>query len=155
MNKINESGKVTFGQAWKDLWKGYVDFKGTSTRAGFWWGALIYAVCNFVVGFIKGFISGFMGSMGMVPNVTVIMTIYYVLLVIITIPILAAAARHFRDEGLKDGVIIALVIAYIALQVLLKLQPAILWLVFIFNVVMIVLLCMPTGKFNGNSNKEG
>ena len=36
MNKVNESGKVTFGQAWKDFWKGYVDFKGTSARAGFW-----------------------------------------------------------------------------------------------------------------------
>lgn len=153
MNKINESGKVTFGQAWKDFWVGYFDFKGTSTRAGFWWGALIYAICNFVVGFIKGFIRGFMASMGMVPNTTVIMAIYYVLLVIVTIPILAAAARHFRDEGLKDGVIIALVIAYVALQILLALQPAILWLAFIFNVVMIVLLCMPTGKFS-NSSKE-
>ena len=137
MNKINESGKVTFGQAWKDFWVGYFDFKGTSTRAGFWWGALIYAVCNFIV--------GFMASMGMSYNTTVITAI---LLIVITIPILAAAARHFRDEGLKDGVIIALVIAYIALQVLLKLQPAVLWLAFIFNVVMIVLLCMPTGKFN-------
>ena len=137
MNKINESGKVTFGQAWKDFWVGYFDFKGTSTRAGFWWGALIYAVCNFIV--------GFMASMGMSSNTTVITAI---LLIVITIPILAAAARHFRDEGLKDGVIIALVIAYIALQVLLKLQPAVLWLAFIFNVVMIVLLCMPTGKFN-------
>ena len=35
MNKVNESGKVTFGQAWKDFWKGYVDFKGISTRAGY------------------------------------------------------------------------------------------------------------------------
>lgn len=37
MNKINESGKVTFVQAWKDFWAGYFDFKGISTRAGFWW----------------------------------------------------------------------------------------------------------------------
>lgn len=148
MNKINESGKVTFGQAWKDFWKGYFDFKGTSTRAGFWWGALIYAVCCFMVGFLRGFTRGFMASLGMLPNVTVITTIYYILLIAITIPILAAAARHFRDEGLKDGVIIALVIAYIALRVLLVLQPAILWLAFIFNVVMIVLLCMPTSQFS-------
>lgn len=155
MNKINESGKVTFGQAVRDFWAGYFDFKGTSTRAGFWWGALIYAICNFIVGFLRGFTRGFMASKGMTPNVTVITVIYYILLIAITVPILAAAARHFRDEGLKEGVIIALVIAYIALQVLLKLQPAILWLVFIFNVVMIVLLCMPTGKFNDNSNREG
>lgn len=148
MNKINESGKVTFGQAWKDFWKGYVDFKGTSTRAGFWWGALIYGVCNFIVGFLRGFVRGFIASMGMIPNVTVINTIYYILLIVITIPILAAAVRHFRDEGLKEGVIVALVIIYIILQVLLNLQPAILWLAFVFNVAMIILLCMPTGKFN-------
>ena len=46
MNKINESGKVTFGQAWKDFWKGYVDFKGISTRAGFWWAMLDYFIIN-------------------------------------------------------------------------------------------------------------
>lgn len=55
-----------------------------------------------------------MASKGMTSNVPVITVIYYILLIAITIPILAAAARHFRDEGLKDGVIIALVIAYIA-----------------------------------------
>lgn len=148
MNKINESGKITFGQAVKDFWTGYFDFKGTSTRAGFWWGALIYGVCKFIVGFLRGFVRGFMASKGMTFNVTVIDAIYYILLIAITIPILAAAVRHFRDEGLKEGVIVALVIIYIILQVLLNLQPAILWLAFVFNVAMIILLCMPTGKFS-------
>lgn len=132
----------------KDFWTGYFDFKGTSTRAGFWWGALIYGVCNFIVGFLRGFVREFIASMGMIPNMTVINAIYYILLIAITIPILAAAVRHFRDEGLKEGVFVALVIIYIILQVLLNLQPAILWLVFVFNVAMIILLCMPTGKFS-------
>lgn len=34
---INEKGKITFKQAWVDFWKGYVDFGGRSTRAGYWW----------------------------------------------------------------------------------------------------------------------
>lgn len=150
MNKINESGTVTFGQAWKDFWVGYFDFKGTSTRDGFWWGALIYFVCTFIVGFIKEFIKGFISGMGMIPDQTVVMTIYYVLLIIITIPLLAAATRHLRDEGLKNGLIAILLIVYIILQVLIqiKLQMLLLALAAIFNIAMIVLLCMPTGKFN-------
>ena len=59
MNKINESGKVTFGQAWKDFWKGYVDFKGISTRAGFWWAMLDYFIINFVWNIINSIVKSY------------------------------------------------------------------------------------------------
>lgn len=154
MNKINETGKVTFGQAWKDFWKGYFDFKGITTRAGFWWGALIYGICLFIDDFIKGFIYGFVSSIGMEANTTLILEIYYVLYTLITIPILAAAARHFRDEGLNNTVIAILVICYVILQILIKLKCGTVFVLIalIFNIAMIVLLCMPTGNFIGKKD---
>ena len=44
MVKIEEKGKVTFGQAFKDYFRGYVDFKGRTTRAGYWWMTLVLSI---------------------------------------------------------------------------------------------------------------
>lgn len=32
-----QPGKVTFIEAHKDFFKGFLDFKGRTTRAGYWW----------------------------------------------------------------------------------------------------------------------
>lgn len=46
---INEKGRVTFKQAWVDFWKGYVDFKGRTTRAGYWWMQLLEYLLSLIV----------------------------------------------------------------------------------------------------------
>ena len=149
MNKINEKGKVTIGQAWQDIWKGYIDFLGTSTRAGFWWTALFFVFGTFIIGFINGFIEGF--TRGTV-NPIITKSIYYVLSTIILIPLLAAATRRIKDTGLKGGLAIAFAIIYILLRILISLDKSLLWVLIalVFEIVMIVLLCMPTNKFNKN-----
>lgn len=41
---VQENGKVRFTTAMKDYFRGYVDFTGRTTRAGFWWVMLMYSV---------------------------------------------------------------------------------------------------------------
>ena len=49
MEKINEvPGQVSFGRALKDFFIGYIDFKGRTTRAGYWWMTLILMIISFV-----------------------------------------------------------------------------------------------------------
>lgn len=43
---IQETGKVRFGQALKDYFKGYVEFLGRSTRAGYWWVQLVLSLIS-------------------------------------------------------------------------------------------------------------
>lgn len=147
MNKINEKGKVTIGQAWKDIWKGYIDFLGISTRAGFWWTALFFVFGTFIIGFINGFIEGV--TRGTV-NPIIPQFIYYTLSTIILIPLLAAATRRFKDTGLNIGLAIAFLIIYILLRILIGIDKSLLWIVItsIFDIAMIVLLCMPSNTFN-------
>lgn len=49
MVKIEEKGKVTFGQAFKDYFRGYVDFKGRTTRAGYWWMTLVLSIFGYIL----------------------------------------------------------------------------------------------------------
>ncbi|MGX5377877.1 DUF805 domain-containing protein [Ligilactobacillus sp. LYQ135] len=142
MNKVNETGKIGFDQAWKDMWKGYFDFKGISTRAGFWWTALFYLIGIFLAGFIGG------SLMGIFSESDIGKIIYYILAIMIIIPLLATAARRFRDIGLKEGLIIVLIIAYIILKVLIYINYSLVYFGVIYNIAIIILLCMPTGKFN-------
>lgn len=135
--KVNESGKVTFLQAWKDLWKGYFDFKGISTRAGFWWAILFCLIELKILDFLIKIVNGEM-------------IMFYILFIIITIPILTAALRRFRDAGLNENLIAILFIAYILIQVLLNANIISIWLPFFYNVTMMIILCMPTGKFKTN-----
>lgn len=43
---------VGLKQAWKNYWRGYVDFTGNATRAEFWWLTLINSVLTFVFGWV-------------------------------------------------------------------------------------------------------
>lgn len=63
------------------------------------------------------------------------------------IPILAAAARRFRDIGLKEGLIITFVVIYIILKFLVHIIDLLAYFACIYSIVMIILLCLPTGIF--------
>lgn len=50
MKIINQRpGEVTFTRAVRDFFLGYVEFKGRTTRAGYWWIKLITMLSNFFV----------------------------------------------------------------------------------------------------------
>lgn len=163
MNKVNESGKVTFGQAWKDFWIGYVDFKGTSTRAGFWWGALnyfiIYFIWNIVNVIVDSYNQNILFSIGLDKTMTVITVAIHL---IIIIPFLSVLSRRLRDIGLKEKVIVTLIVLYVALMItllvsLLLSSVVIVRIVTFIEIILIIIFailgCMPTGKFS-NSSKE-
>lgn len=163
MNKINESGKVTFGQAWKDFWKGYVDFKGTSTRAGFWWGALNYFIIYFIWNIINVIVDSYnqniLFSIGLDKTMTVITVAIHL---VIIIPLLSVLSRRLRDIGLKEKVIVTLIVLYVALMItllvsLLLSSVVIVRIVTFIEIILIIIFailgCMPTGKFS-NSSKE-
>ncbi|ALS00929.1 hypothetical protein ATZ33_05965 [Enterococcus silesiacus] len=49
MKKIHQiQGQVTFGKAIGDFFKGYFDFKGRTTRAGYWWVTLILTILTVI-----------------------------------------------------------------------------------------------------------
>lgn len=102
---IEESGKVRFGQALKDYFRGYVEFRGRSTRAGYWWmqlvlglvalifvGWFIWALVDLFSHLTRGFnLAGFV-----VPLVLLLVFGLGTFL-----PTLALRVRRFRDAGLR------------------------------------------------------
>ena len=158
MNKVNESGKVTFGQAWKDFWKGYVDFKGTSTRAGFWWGILDYFIIYFILNIVNSIVDLYnqnaLYSIGLDKTMTFITVVVHL---VIIIPLLSLLSRRFRDIGLKGRIVKILIVLYVALMIILlvSLLLSLMIMVRIATLIELVLIiifailgCMPTGKFN-------
>lgn len=108
MIKQNQQpGEVTFSRAFKDFWRGYVDFTGRTTRAGYWWPTLLYSLWIFFVimllfvGFAQAFSYAATGE-GTGDG------IFYVALVLVAVsglglflPCLALTVRRCRDAGLR------------------------------------------------------
>ena len=114
MRKINEiPGKVSFGQAFKDFFIGYVDFKGRTTRAGYWWITLILILLSIVPILFFGYLS--IASVVSNPEVvnesdvfssmlgTAIIPLIIMLIVSLALflPSLAMSVRRYRDAGLR------------------------------------------------------
>lgn len=103
---INEKmGQVSFGQAFKDFFKGYVDFRGRSTRAGYWWmqlwliplwiGLGAWALIKIFLDLIRQFQGAHVSSY--LPLV-ITLAVFGVGLFL---PTLALQIRRYRDVGLR------------------------------------------------------
>ncbi|MGX6978782.1 DUF805 domain-containing protein [Vagococcus elongatus] len=116
-------GKVSFGQAVSDFFKGYVDFKGRTTRAGFWWALLMYLLVHisFLIIFLIFLFSSNASSIAS-NNVeqfflntmlgTGLLGLIYMLFVLGTIlPMLTLTVRRYRDAGMTGSGIVLLLIA--------------------------------------------
>ncbi|MFD1464737.1 DUF805 domain-containing protein [Lapidilactobacillus mulanensis] len=109
MKRINEKpGHVSFGQAFKDYWRGYVEFLGQSTRAGYWWMTLLTSIWMvFLVVFliIAVFSSGIFDIYGTTDKSFGPLIVALILFVISTLglflPNLALRIRRYRDAGLR------------------------------------------------------
>lgn len=111
MSKINEKpGKVSFGTAFKDYWRGYVDFVGQTTRAGYWWMQLIITLWNvalfgmIMVGIV--IVSSRYAENGTDPFEGAGFLIFSIIILIISalalfLPNLALEVRRYRDAGLR------------------------------------------------------
>jgi len=119
MAKIEEQpGQVTFVQAIKNYFKGYVDFKGRTTRAGYWWMALLLSIMYIVLTiFALGRI--FAAAFSLIEN-SYLSSYQFnqqfysiiesslgsiILLVVVALatvlPTLALAIRRYRDAGFR------------------------------------------------------
>ena len=114
MKKIEQKGKVSFGQAVKDFCKGYFDFSGTTTRAGYWWVILAIAIVYLILGILTSFTMspGYYGEP--TPNLFMVLLVILFSLALI-VPALALSVRRFRDTGLKSKTILVVYILYYAL----------------------------------------
>lgn len=114
MKKINEvPGKVSFGQSFKDFFIGYVDFKGRTTRAGYWWMTLILILLSIVpfLLFVYFLITSAVSNSGMTTDsdifnsmfgtVIIPLIIMLILSLALFLPSLAMAVRRYRDAGLR------------------------------------------------------
>lgn len=114
MKKINEKGMVSFGQAFKDFWLGYIDFRGRSTRAGYWWAqlalCLIYAVVMLIM----------MITMVVSDSISALSIFGIMLLGLFTlailVPSLALSVRRLRDTGIQSKTILGLYLVFFALS---------------------------------------
>ena len=102
MREIQEvPGKVTIKTAFRDYFKGYFDFMGRGTRAGYWWVMGTIIVILYIPLFIllgqllitKGQVAGI--------NPWIYLGIFAIIAVGIFIPTLALSIRRYRDAGLN------------------------------------------------------
>lgn len=102
MREIQEvPGKVTIKTAFRDYFKGYFDFMGRGTRAGYWWVMGIIILILYIPLFIllgqllitKGHVAGI--------NPWIYLGIFAIIAVGIFIPTLALSIRRYRDAGLN------------------------------------------------------
>lgn len=115
--------RCSFIKAFKLFWKNYVNFDGYSSRAEFWWWFLIeYIIDTLVSAHVSSVLSragvslfgAFTGNdvdaalpIDTVASALGIAIIWYL---IVLIPNLSLRARRFRDAGMSNGWIIAILI---------------------------------------------
>ena len=82
-------------EAYKNFWKGYVDFKGRSTRSDYWWTVLCHVIVYFVLGILTG-IAGGRNSGGLAALFGTLALIYSFAIIV---PSLALEVRRLRDAN--------------------------------------------------------
>ena len=82
--------------AYKNFWKGYLNFSGRSTRPEFWWVWLL----NMVI-FLPAYYSLFTGLEFDNPIINIaLFSMYIILLLVEFVPLLALIVRRLRDVGI-------------------------------------------------------
>lgn len=130
--------KVTFIQGWKSFFRNTVNFNGRANLQLFGWGVFSYVIVNFIWDLIIKGISLCFQDISWMSEI--LMVISGLVLLGLVIPLLALNVRRLRDTGMKNGLNYTLnIIGFIS--------PMFLIIGMIYQIVLLVLLCMPTGKF--------
>ena len=123
--------------AYKNFWKGYLNFSGRSTRPEFWWVWLLNMVIFFPV-----YYSLFTGLEFDNPIINIaLFSMYIILLLVEFVPLLALIVRRLRDVGIHWAYIF---IVFVPLGA----------------VTLLVMLAMPSQRFrekvieNSEKNEE-
>ncbi len=118
MAKIEEKGKVTFKEAIKDFFRGYVDFKGRTTRAGYWWATFLLTIVTLTTGIIAFssiFVTIFKNKSSQISfrDIDISLLIPLLIFMLISIiPSIAMNVRRYRDVGLTGWGMFCLWIIY-------------------------------------------
>jgi hypothetical protein len=103
--------------AYKNFWKGYLNFSGRSTRPEFWWVWLL----NMVI-FLPVYYSLFTGLEFDNPIINIaLFSIYIILLLVEFVPLLALTVRRLRDVGIHWAYIFIVFVPLGALTLLIML----------------------------------
>lgn len=136
MKRIEESGEISFKQAFVDFWRGLFSFGGRSTRTGFWYGILGLLIT------LNGMVCKIAGPNGAFMTIFIIsVLVYLVAFVVIKIGTWALFFRRMRDVGFKTTpLIIWLVISLVPIPLLTILMAIVnIWLIYVASV--------PSGHF--------
>ena len=166
---INQREKqVTYGSAFSDYFRGFVDFTGYSTRAGHWFpfGTIYGAVILIFIIFFGSVISSIIGIgnrasssyyyttrsagydlLSTASNALIFLVIFYIILFILAIPTTASFARRLRDVGFAAwGIVLAIVIFYLLNIFSIYIVTPLYDICFIFVLMSLPSNCLETDK---------
>ena len=147
MKRIEESGEISFKQAFVDFWRGLFSFGGRSTRTGYWYGVLMMPLTILMV--VTGGIVTLNIILAMTLNKVVgsvlIISLLIETIVYITISIGSTALffRRMRDVGFKT----APLVIWIVITVLFLWVPFLGFVIRIIDIWLLYALSVPTGHF--------
>ena len=129
-------------EAYKKFWKGYVDFKGRSTRSDYWFAVLANILVIWAIGILAGIFIGandgnVEGPLGTIAILLVLAMLIYGLAIVL--PFTAIQVRRLRDAGYNWPYIFIPLIPFVGIFIL------------------IFLLCQPTKvevPFNNFNNPQ-
>lgn len=142
---ILENGKIRFTQAVQEFWCGYFDFKGFTTRAGYWWAVLF----SYLVPVLCVSIAALLGFINRnLANIALIFLIVALLFgIAIFIPMITLSIRRWRDAGLNNtGIILLCVLDVLFNGLSIRFHTFSNALTLILCIVMIILAILPTNK---------
>lgn len=86
-------------KAYKDYWLGYVDFRGRTSVAGYWFTVLANILVSIILSFILGFLAGILGAFIYDFQNTRFLALMLSFSCLCILPSLAIVIRRLRDAG--------------------------------------------------------
>ena len=137
-------------QAYKNFFKGFLDFSGRSTRSDFWWVWLInniFCIPLYIIYFEMILNTG--KEIDPISGVA-FLSLYIILFMVLFIPSLALKVRRLRDAGLHWAFIFFELIPLLAILSGFIFLPVL----SLDGVILLILLAFPTKKLDALTTDE-
>ena len=156
---------VTFNQSLSDYFRGFKDFKGETSRRGYWYPMLGILLLQVLVSLVISFIIFiFMGTMvffnsdnfllGGIVTSAGLSIIMQIIFFIIMLPDIASSVRRYRNVGLTGRAILTGVLVTIGTAILSLALPFLMVIPPLMNILAFVLLLFPQDYLVSNSKGE-
>ena len=137
-------------QAYKNFFKGFLDFSGRSTRSDFWWVWLInniFCIPLYIIYFEMILNTG--KEIDPISGVA-FLSLYIILFMVLFIPSLALKVRRLRDAGLHCAFIFFELIPLLAIFSGFIFLPVL----SLDGVILLILLAFPTKELDASTTDE-